>query len=106
MASYELTFWIVFGVLPAIITIAVWWILIKTLTAGRHLRKHGIEAEGEVYKTEFQDGEYICYIRYLGDDNNEHLSKLNSKTSIPVGNVIKIKFLSGQYDDIVTAQKQ
>ena len=78
------------------------------------IRKHGIEVEAvatKVVSDRITDGprrgrfDYTPYVKYIGDDNQEHEAWLNCNVSFSVGEKLDVKYLPGKYDYVVLIVK-
>ena len=79
-------------------------IILFMLKREKNIEKNGIEVDAVVTKvTDSYDNDsririYTSYVKYIGDDNNEHESKIiNISTNYSYGKKLKVKFLPGKY---------
>lgn len=95
-----------FIILTAIFLAIVIPLIIVTLKREKEIYENGLEADGVVSRVEsrmarIRNGlEYFPYIRYVGDDGQEHEGLLNVSVQFKIGRKMRIKYLPGRYDEV------
>lgn len=79
----------------------------------KNIEEHGIEVDAVVtkvienYDPDIPKRTYNTFVKFIGDDNNEHEAILiNVSSSFPYGGKIKIKFLPGKYKHCLFISQQ
>lgn len=78
----------------------------------KEINENGIESDSTVckieirYKHNIQRFHYSPYVKYIGDDGNEHEARLNVSSNFPYGKKIRIKYLPGKYDYVIFVSQQ
>lgn len=79
----------------------------------RNIEEYGIEVDAVVtkvtdnYDTDTHISTYNTFVKFIGDDNNEHEAILiNVSNSFPYGRKMKIKFLPGKYKHCLFISQQ
>ena len=49
---------------------------------------------------------YHCYVKFTGNDGNEHEALLNLCSNLPIGRKVKIKYLPPKYDQAVFVSQE
>ena len=79
------------------------------------LSKHknkGVKTEATVVRNSWRYNsgprEYICYVEYLDEDNQKHEAELDAVLvrPIPVGRIIKIKYIPPEYKKVVFLSRE
>lgn len=88
----------------SVLGIIIFILIHINLKQEKNIEEHGIEVDAVVTKvTDNYDPDtsvrtYITFVKFMGDDNNEHEARLiNVSKSFPYGRKMKIKFLPGNY---------
>lgn len=94
-----------------IVAIMFIFIIVIAIKKEKQIYQNGIETNGVVDKVEQyydrnHNSRYRCYIKYIGDDNLEHLGLLNVRTNLPYGRKVKIKYVSGKYNEVVFVSQE
>lgn len=85
-------------------------ILIVAVTFASKIEKRvyaeGVEVEGVVVRNVYHfsadhASRYTCYVRYRGNDGNDHEGALNISTDLPIGRKVKVKYLPEKYENVV-----
>ena len=89
----------------ALLIIISWLLVRHSLKFEQNLEQNGIEVDAVVTKvtdTYDRDTElrrYTTYVKFIGDDNNEHEGMLvNVSMSFPYGRKMRVRYLPGEYD--------
>lgn len=72
---------------------------------------YGIEVDSVVvncerYFSEDNTSRHHCYVKYVGDDGIEHKGLLNTRTTLPVGRKVRVRYIPGKYDEVVFVSQE
>lgn len=97
------SFFLVFGVVPAII------IAVRTNKEYEHIDKNGILVSAIVTKNIRRRRKkyqiyYTTKVRYIGIDGEEHESELFHSDGIAVGTYVNIRYVPGEYKTVLLVE--
>lgn len=95
---------VVFGALAAVLITAA-------VKRENNMRTNGIETDsvvvdGEMYYDSDNRSRYNCYVKFVGDDNEEHIARLNVASDLPIDRKVRIKYLPGKYDYVAFVSQE
>lgn len=70
----------------------------------------GIEVDSTVSRSEsylqYGNHKYRTFVKFIGDDDVEHEGRINVATNLPAGRKVRIRYLPGQYDEVVFVSQE
>ena len=83
----------------------LFWLIHQAKKKEDEIYTQGIEAQAVVSSNEmyYRNGNrrYNCFVEFTGDDDMRHKGHLNVSTDLPIGRRVRIRYLSGKYENVV-----